>query len=139
MRVPLSAFSLLLCVSVILGFASLSHGVETKVIRDDSFTELNQGESTGTELTSLGRLRIAPQAHRLEKLEDGVAWRVAVDPADGNIFYCTGHNGRVYHMTPDGKNELWADLPEVEAISIAVDLTGGVLVGASPAARSIES
>lgn len=122
-------------IAAILSVATLAFAVETKVLRDDSFADFNQGESTGTELLSIGRLRIVQRASRLEKLDEGVAWRVAVDPADKHVFYCTGHNGKVYHRTPDGKNELWADLPEVEAVSIAVDLTGGVLVGASPGGK----
>lgn len=109
--------------------------VETKVIRDESFNDFNQGDSTGTELLAQGRLRIAPTARRLEKTDEGVAWQVVTDPYDGSIFYSTGHQGKVFHRTADGKNELWADLPEVEALSLAVDPTGGVLVGASPGGK----
>lgn len=112
-----------------------AYAVETKVIRDAAFSDFNQGESTGTEVQALGRLLIAPQAKRLAKTEEGVAWRVAVDRHDGHVFFCTGHQGKVYHVFPDGKTELFADLPEVEAISIAVDFTGGVLVGASPGGK----
>lgn len=118
-----------------LGMVAVPVGaVETKVVRDETFSEFNQGESTGTELLAQGRLQIAPRAKRLEKTEEGVAWRVAADRYDGHVFYCTGHDGKVYHWF-DGKNELWADLSEVEAISLAVDPTGAVLVGASPGGK----
>lgn len=118
-----------------LFLAPMAQAVETKVIRDQSFVEFNQGESTGTELMAQGRLRIAPRAQRLEKSEEGVAWQVAADPYDGHVFYSTGHNGKVFHRAPDGKTELWADLTEVEAIALAIDPTGAVLVGASPGGK----
>lgn len=116
-------------------FPTATLAVETKVLRDETFSDFNQGESTGTELLALGRLRVAPQAVRRDKGEEGVAWNVAIDPYDGHMFYVTGHNGKVFHITPDGKSEQWADLAEVEAISIAIDPKGGVLVGASPGGK----
>jgi hypothetical protein len=109
--------------------------VETKVIRDESFAQYNQGESTGTELLAQGRLRIAPRANRLERTDDGVAWQVVVDPVDGAVYYSTGHSGKVYKHKVGAKPELWADLTELEAISLAIDPTGALLVGAAPGGK----
>lgn len=125
-------FPALAATLIALSVALPALAVETKVIRDDNFTDFNHGESTGTELLSQGRLRIGPKPVRIHRTDDGIAWQIAVDPFDGSLFYCTGHDGKVFRVLPDGKAELWADLEEVEAISIAVDPTGGVLVGASP-------
>ena len=110
-------------------------GIETKVLRDEGFPSFNQGESTGTELLSSGRLRIAPRASELDRTGEGIVWRAAVDPYDGHVFYATGHNGKVFHRKPDGKVELWAKLPEIEALSLAIDPRGGLLVGVSPGGR----
>jgi len=111
------------------------YAIETKVIRDDSFSQYNQGESTGTELLSTGRLRIAPRAERLQRTDDGVAWRIAVDPVDSSVYYSTGHSGKVYKHTTTGKPELWADLTELEAIALVIDPTGALLIGASPGGK----
>lgn len=121
-------------VAALFAIVQYAGAVDTKVLRDDNFSDFNQGESTGTEVLAQGRLRIAPEAKRVDKSDEGVAWRVAVDPYDGAAFYCTGHSGKVYHYA-NGKTQLWASLPEVEAISIAIDPTGGVLVGASPGGK----
>jgi hypothetical protein len=112
-----------------------AHAVETKVIRDETFTQFNQGESTGTELMALGRIKAAPRAERLSQTDDGVAWSVTVDAVDGSVFYSTGHSGKVYRNTGNSTPELWADLTELEAISLAVDPTGALLIGASPGGK----
>lgn len=122
--------------ALLMALAPLSAiAVETKVIRDDSFAQFNQGESTGTELLAQGRLLIGPRAVRLDKTDEGVAWNIAVDPVDGSVFYATGHNGKVYKHRPGKEPELWADLTEPEAISVAIDPTGALLIGASPGGK----
>jgi hypothetical protein len=125
----------LLASALICAMALPAWSIETKVLRDEAFSSFNQGESTGTELLSSGRLRIAPRATELDRTGEGIVWRAAVDPYDGHVFYATGHNGKVFHRKPDGKSELWAKLPEVEALSLAIDPRGGVLVGASPGGK----
>ena len=120
---------------ILAGGIPCAFAVETKVIRDETFSQFNQGESTGTELQAVGRIKIAPRAQKLEKTEDGVAWSVAVDPVDNSVFYSTGHSGKVYRHTSGAKPELWADLTELEAISLVVDPTGALLIGASPGGK----
>ena len=125
-------------VCVVCAWAAMSGGafaVETRILRDASFAEFGQGESTGTELLARGRLTPGPPAVRLAQPGEAVAWSVAVDPFDGLVFFSTGHNGRVYGVGADGKAELWADLQEVEALSLAVDPTGGLIIGASPGGK----
>lgn len=119
----------------LLALTSVASAVETKVIRDDSFSQFSQGESTGTELLSDGFLKVAPEARRLDRTEEAVGWRVAVDRADGAVFFSTGHNGKVFRHVPGKTPELWAKLPEGQAISLAIDPTGGVLIGASPGGK----
>jgi sugar lactone lactonase YvrE len=109
--------------------------VETKVLRDDTFADFNQGESTGTEILAEGKLRIGPLPRRLARTDDAIAWKAVLDRYDKNIFVATGHEGKVWRVEPDGKTELWADLEEVEATALAVDFTGAVLVGTSPGGK----
>ncbi len=115
--------------------ASVSCAIETRVILDDSFSNFVQGESTGTELLSDGFLRVAPEARRLDMTDEAVGWRVAVDRVDGQTFFATGHGGKVYRHVPGAKPEQWAKLPEGQAISLVIDPTGGVLIGASPGGK----
>ncbi len=110
-------------------------GVETKVLRDDTFSDFYRGETTGTEILAEGKITVGPLPKRLVRTDDAIAWKVALDRYDKNLFVATGHEGKVWRVEPDGKTELWADLEEVEATAIAVDFTGGVLVGASPSGK----
>jgi len=114
---------------------SPAHAVDTRVLRDESFAEFNQGVSTGTELLAEGRLQVGPRAVQKEKSAEGVVWDIAVDPVDGSVFYATGHNGKVFHLQKNGKLEVWADLLEVQATAVAIDPKGGVLIGASPSGK----
>ena len=115
--------------------AAVASAVETRVIRDDTFEEFNRGESTGTEILAQGRLRAAPTLTRLALTDESLAWKAVADRADGSIFFCTGNNGKVFRVTPDGKSEVWADLDEVQATALAIDATGGVLIGATPSGK----
>ncbi|MCX7718744.1 MAG: hypothetical protein N2111_10150 [Candidatus Sumerlaeaceae bacterium] len=115
--------------------AAVAGAVETKVIRDDTFDEFNRGESTGTEILAQGRLRAAPTLKRLALTEESLAWKAVADRGDGSVFFCTGNNGKVFRLTPDGKSEVWADLEEVQATALAIDATGGVLIGATPGGK----
>ncbi|MGI8907892.1 MAG: hypothetical protein ACR2IE_15530 [Candidatus Sumerlaeaceae bacterium] len=137
LRVSAQRLFVVCLIVIALGGASIhsSLAIETKVIRDETFTQFNQGESTGTELLASGRLKITARAQRLEKTEDGVAWCLAIDPVDASVYYSTGHSGKVYRHTSGAKPELWADLTEVEAVSLVVDPTGALLIGASPGGK----
>lgn len=121
--------------ATLVALAAPALAVDTKVIRDDTFDEFRQGESTGTEILAEGRLQVAPEVKRLHLTDEAVGWGAVVDRKDGGIFFCTGNNGKVFRWTPDGKTELWADLAEVQAMAIAIDATGGVLVGAAPGGK----
>lgn len=127
--------SLAVCVSLLLCLASDLSAVDTKVLRDDTFSDFNQGESTGTELLAEGKLRIGARPKRLARTEDAIAWKIALDRYDRNLFFSTGHEGKVWRLDPTGQLELWADLEEIEATAITVDFTGAVLVGTSPGGK----
>lgn len=109
--------------------------VETKILRDTSFQDFNQGESTGTEILAQGRMRIGTAARQLAVTTEGLAWRAAVNHADGSILFSTGHNGKIFRHTAEGKTDFLTSVPEVEAVSIIVDPKGMTLAGASPGGR----
>ena len=86
-RLRNSAPPLALVFALVMSWTTPVPAVETKVLRDDSFSQFNQGESTGTEVLSQGRLRIGLRAEKLDKTDEGVAWRIVIDPYDGSVFY----------------------------------------------------
>jgi len=125
-----------LLIAALCGTAATSPAVETKTVQDNSFSEFSEGDSTGTEMLSTGRLRVGPAATKLGTTDDALAWRVAVDGYDNSVFFATGHSGKVYRVPAAGGNpEVWADLQEPEPLSLAIDPTGGVLIGASPGGK----
>lgn len=109
--------------------------VETRALTDTTFAEFNKGVSTGTQILDTGRVMPGPQPRRLAKSDDGVAWSIATDPATGAAFYATGHSGKVYRVDASGKQELWADLTEVQATAVAWGPDDRLYIGASPGGK----
>src|SRR5882724_1492066 len=76
-----------------------------------SRAELLKGESHGVSITDTGVLMLAPEFTQLFNTDQPYVWSTAVD-SQGNIFLGTGHDGRIYKVTPDGKGALLYDASE---------------------------
>lgn len=120
---------------IIIGVAATAFAVETRSLSDDTFSDFNKGVSTGTELLAEGRIQLGSRAVSVQKTDDGVVWDLAISADDGAIYYATGHSGKVYRKPASGKQELWADLTEVEATALALAPDGTLYIGASPGGK----
>jgi len=58
-------------------------------------------------------------------------WSSVAD-ARGNVYLGTGHDGRIYRVTPDGKGALWYDAAELDVTALAVAADGTLFAGTSP-------
>jgi sugar lactone lactonase YvrE len=96
-----------------------------------SRTELLKGESHGVSITDAGRLMLAPQFTQLFNTEQPYVWSTAVD-GQGNIFLGTGHDGRIYRVSPDGKGSLLYDASELDVTALAIGRDGVLYAGTSP-------
>jgi hypothetical protein len=127
-----------LAAAAFFAFSTPAGAVETRALRDDTFSDFNKGVSTGTVLLAEGRVQAGPRAVAMQKSSEGIVWDIATSAPDGAIYYSTGHSGKVFRIMPDGKQELWADLSEVEATALAVNSKGVLYVGASPGGKIYE-
>src|SRR6202165_419235 len=96
-----------------------------------SRTELLKGESHGVSITDAGRLMLAPQFTQLFNTEQPYVWSTAVD-GQGNIFLGTGHDGRIYRVSQDGKGSLLYDASELDVTALAIGRDGALYAGTSP-------
>src|SRR6266699_6302119 len=96
-----------------------------------SRTELLKGESHGVSITDSGVLMLAPQFTQLFNTDQPYVWSTAVD-GQGNVFLGTGHDGRIYRISPDGKGALLYDASELDVTALAISPDGVLYAGTSP-------
>src|ERR1041385_7390840 len=109
--VLISAFLLLTITSVFAG--------EPIVWEMGSRTDLLKGESRGVSITDTGVLTLAPNVTQLFNTEQAYVWASAVDGA-GNVYLGTGHDGKLFRITPDGKGALLYKASELDVTALAI-------------------
>jgi hypothetical protein len=96
-----------------------------------SRTELLKGEANGVSVTDTGALMLAPRFTERYNTEQAYVWASAGDAA-GNVYLGTGHDGRIYRVTPDGRGALLYDSAELDITSLAIGRDGALFAGTSP-------
>ena len=88
-------------------FAATAQAVEPIVWRTNSRAELLKGEARGVSITDTGALMLSPRLTQLYNTGEAYVWSSAVDGA-GNVYLGTGHDGRIYRVTADGRGAVAA-------------------------------
>ncbi|MDX6610847.1 MAG: hypothetical protein QOD75_33 [Blastocatellia bacterium] len=109
----------------------VTRAAEPVVWEMSSRTELLKGEATGVSVTDAGALMLAPRFTERYNTEQAYVWSSAGDAA-GNVYLGTGHDGRVYRVTPDGRGALFYDSAELDITSLAIGRDGALFAGTSP-------
>jgi hypothetical protein len=106
-------------------------GATTTTWELNTYQDFIKGRFQGVALDRDGRLSLAPKLEDVFDSGQPVIWSVAQAP-DGSIYAGTGHRGRLYKMSADGKTTLvWSsDQPEIFAVT--VDSKGTVYAATSP-------
>lgn len=104
---------------------------EPIVWETSSRAELLRGEARGVSITDTGVLMLAPRFQQLFDTEQSYIWASAVDAA-GNVYLGTGHDGRLFRVTADGRGSLLYDAPELDVTALAVAPDGTLYAGTSP-------
>lgn len=97
----------------------------------DSRSELLGGESHGVSVTDTGTLMLAPRFTQLFNTEQAYVWSSAADEA-GNVYLGTGHDGKIFRVSADGKGSLLYDAQELDVTALVVGRDGALYAGTSP-------
>jgi hypothetical protein len=97
----------------------------------DSRVSLLNGESRGVSVTDTGALMLAPQFTQLFDTEQAFVWSSAADTA-GNVYLGTGHDGKIFRVTADGRGALLYDATELDVTALVVGRDGALYAGTSP-------
>src|SRR6266542_2854688 len=90
--------------------------------------ELLKGDARGVSISDTGVLMLAPRLTEVFNTEQAFVWSSAVD-AQGNVYLGTGHDGKIYRITPDGHGEVFFDPGDKYIWSLAVLADGSLAVG----------
>ena len=95
------------------------------------YSEFLKGRLSGLSLTADGLLQLGPSIRFRTSLNQPALWSLAAAP-DGSIFASTGHSGKVFRISPDGKSALVWAAEESQVFALCVDAKGIVYAGSSP-------
>src|SRR5437773_2529685 len=112
-------------------FPATSLAGEPVVWEMSSRTELLKGEARGVSVTDNGTLTLAPRFDQVFNTEQAYVWCAAIDSA-GNVYLGTGHDGKIFRVTPDGKGALFYKASELDVTALAVAPDGAIYAGTSP-------
>lgn len=121
---------LVILVAGILPAAGAS-AASSKVWEVTSYADFLAGTFRGTALERDGSLRVAPALDTVHESDQSVVWSVA-RAADGTLYYGTGHQGKVYRISPGKEGALLWQAPEIEVFALAPGPRGDLFAGTSP-------
>ena len=90
-----------------------------------------KGDARGVSIAENGTISLAPAFTLVYDTKEAYVWSSASD-ASGNIYLGTGHEGRIFKVTPSGEGRLLFDSPELDVMALATDQQGNVFAATSP-------
>jgi hypothetical protein len=117
-----------------LGLVPATHAVTTEKMDHDTFAEFSAGEFDNVSLNSDGHMELAPAMTNLASVTDPIIW-AAVQDAQGDVFFGTGNQGKIYKLTPKGELSTFFAPNEVMVHALAIDAKGRLYAATSPNGR----
>ena len=93
--------------------------------------DLLKGDARGVSISDTGMLMLAPRLTEVFNTEQAFVWASAVD-TQGNVYLGTGHDGKIYRVSPDGHGSLFYDAAELDVTALATGKDGALYAGTSP-------
>ena len=113
------------------GFSVSTFAGEPVVWEINSRAELLKGEARGVSVTDTGILTLAPNLSHVFSTDQAYVWSTAIDAA-GNVYLGTGHDGKLFRVSSDGKGTLLFKATELDVTALAVATDGTVFAATSP-------
>jgi len=117
--------------TVIFFFIQVLHAVYPKKYEIQSIDEFLKGKFEGISVSSDGILSLSPK----EEVIEGPAeefYLSFLPTSEGSAYLGTGHAGKIYSVSKDGKIELYFKVPEMDIYCLIQDREGNLYAGTSP-------
>ena len=112
-------------------FITTAFAGEPVVWEINSRAEVLKGEARGVSITDNGVVTLAPRLDRVFDTEQPYIWSTAVDAA-GNLYLGTGHDGKLFRVTVDGRGALLYKAAELDVTALAIAKDGALFAATSP-------
>jgi len=96
-----------------------------------TYADFLRGRMSGLSLSRDGRLMLAPKLETLLSSDQQQVWTLAA-AHDGTVYAGTGHRGRIYEVSSNGRSSVIWTAGEPEIFALAVDSKGNLFAGTSP-------
>jgi hypothetical protein len=123
--------AILLSFALIGAISSAAYSGQPVIWETSGRVELLKGEARGVSISDTGRLTLAPNLTEVFNTEQAFVWSSEVD-SRGNVFLGTGHDGKIYRVSPEGRGSLYYDAAELDVTALAAARDGSVYAGTSP-------
>lgn len=111
--------------------ASVSDAATSTAWEVSGFNDFLKGRLSGLSLDANGRLQPGLSVQWTAALDQPALWSVAQGP-DGSVYAATGHSGKIFKISPEGKSSLIWSAQQSEVFAICVDAHGTLFAGTSP-------
>ena len=110
---------------VLLAAASAGYAGQPVIWETSGRAELLKGDARGVSISDTGMLMLAPRLTEVFSTEQAFIWSSAVD-GQGNVYLGTGHDGKIYRVSPEGRGALLYDAAELDVTALATGRDGAV-------------
>ncbi len=111
--------------------ASAANAATSTAWEVSGFNDFLKGRLSGLSLDANGRLQPGLSVQWTATLDQPALWSVAQAP-DGSVYAATGHSGKIFRISPDGKSSLIWSAQQTEVFAICMDAHGILFAGTSP-------
>ncbi|HEY3041385.1 MAG TPA: hypothetical protein VGJ66_21785 [Pyrinomonadaceae bacterium] len=116
---------------LIAASAPITYSGQPVIWETSGRAELLKGDARGVSISDTGMLMLAPRLNEIFNTEQAFVWSSAAD-AQGNVYLGTGHDGRIYRVSSEGRGSLLYDAAELDVTALAAARDGAIYAGTSP-------
>ncbi len=123
--------SLVIVFAIVFFFVQMLHAVHPKKYEIQRIDEFLEGKFEGVSVSFNGILSLSPK----EEIIEGPAEEFYLSfllTSEGSAYLGTGHAGKIYRISKDGKIEPYFKVPEMDIYCLAQDGEGNLYAGTSP-------
>jgi WD40 repeat protein len=122
---------LAVCLLLIGVAASATYSGQPMIWETSGRAELLRGDAKGVSISDTGVLTLAPNLTEVFNTDQAFIWSSVVDN-QGNVFLGTGHDGKIFRITAEGRGALFYDATELDVTALAWSKDGALYAGTSP-------
>ena len=123
--------SIIAVATLLAATASVARSGQPVIWETSGRAELLKGDARGVSISDTGRLMLAPNLTEVFNTEQAFVWSSEIDNK-GNVFLGTGHDGKIYRVSADGRGTLFYDAAELDVTALAAARDGSIYAGTSP-------